>query len=238
MKLVIDIGNTSTKLGLFEGKDMFSFSSVENCSLENIRNFIADNNVDFSIISSVRDIDFEIQSILDYYNSTLLSSDTPTPIKNKYKTLETLGKDRLSAVIGGHALYPNRDIIILDAGTCLTVDFINSEGEYIGGRISPGIEMRYKSLHAFTDQLPLLEKSKNSPFSGNDTNSSIVSGVQQGILSEIQSIISDYKLKNPNLITIITGGDCFYFEKELKNTIFAIPNLVLIGLNEILDYNA
>ena len=83
-----------------------------------------------------------------------------------------------------------------------------------------------------------MEKSKNSPFSGNDTNSSIVSGVQQGMLSEIQSIISDYKLKNPNLITIITGGDCFYFEKELKNTIFAIPNLVLIGLNEILDYNA
>lgn len=238
MKLVVDIGNTSAKFALFQGKDILSCSSMDNCNLENALNFVANNKIESSIISSVRQIDSEIQSILDYYNGSLFSSKTPTPIKNKYKTLETLGEDRLAASIGASALYPHRDIIIFDAGTCLTVDFINCEGEYIGGRISPGIEMRYKSLHTFTDRLPLLKKSKKSSFLGTDTNSSIVSGVQQAMLSEIKSIISDYKLKKPNLITIITGGDCFYFEKELKNTIFAIPNLVLIGLNEILDYNA
>lgn len=238
MKLVIDIGNTSTKLGLFEGKGMFSRSCINNCNLEDIRNFVANNNVEASIISSVRDIDSEIQRILDDYNGVLLSSTMSIPIKNKYKTIDTLGNDRLAAVVGGYALYPHRDIIVFDAGTCLTVDIINAEGEYIGGRISPGIEMRYKALHAFTDKLPLLVKSKKSSFFGSATNSSIVSGVQQGILAEIKSFITDCKLKKTNLITIITGGDCFYFEKELKNTIFANPNLVLIGLNEILDYNA
>ena len=238
MKLIIDIGNTCAKLALFKGKDMLSSSSVENCNLENTRSFVANNNIESSIISSVIQIDSEIQNVLDYYNGSLFSSKMTIPIKNKYKTLATLGEDRLAAAIGGYALYPHRDIIIFDAGTCLTVDFVNCEGEYIGGRISPGLEMRYKSLHTFTDKLPLVKKSTKSSFLGTDTNSSIVSGVQQAMLSEIKSIISEYKLKKPNLITIITGGDCFYFEKELKNTIFAIPNLVLIGLNEILDYNA
>ena len=167
----------------------------------------------------------------------ILTDKKKVPLTNKYKTPNTLGKDRLAGVIGVTSLYPKKDILVFDAGTCLTMDFVNKKGEYIGGRISPGIEMRYKALHTFTDKLPLGQKEKTTPIIGDDTHSSIASGVQQGILAEVKSIISEYKLRNPDTIVVVTGGDCFFFEKELKNSIFANPNLVLIGLNEILDYN-
>jgi type III pantothenate kinase len=126
---------------------------------------------------------------------------------------------------------------VFDAGTCLTIDFITKEKAYKGGRISPGIAMRYKALHQFTNQLPLCNYSSETVFMGYDTESSIISGVQQGILAEVREIINVYKKENKETIITVTGGDCFFFEKELKNSIFANPNLVLIGLNEILDYN-
>ena len=237
MKLVIDIGNTRTKLALFDGKDVFGASNITDCSLKGIKDFVVNNDISAAIISSVKEINCEILSISDYYNGFILSENIPIPIKHHYKNLATLGKDRLPAVIGAIYLYPKKDILVLDAGTCLTIDFISKKGEYIGGRISPGIEMRYKALHTFTDKLPLVQKEKTTTRIGFDTNSSIHSGVQQGILAEVQSIISEYKLLNPDIITLITGGDCFFFEREIKNGIFANPNLVMIGLNEILDFN-
>ena len=171
------------------------------------------------------------------YSAEVLSEKTPLPIINNYKTSLTLGKDRLAAVVGASVLYPGKDVLVFDAGTCLTIDFINSDKEYVGGRISPGIEMRYNALHTFTDKLPLIKSEKNTLVIGNDTKTSIISGVQQGILAEVKTIISEYKSKNTDTVFVFTGGDSFYFEKELKNSIFANPNLVLIGLNEILDYN-
>ena len=237
MKLVIDIGNTSTKLALFEGKDVFLTSNINNCHLKSIQEFVANKEVSAAIISSVKKINSEILSVLDYYKGFILSENIPVPIKNKYKTPDTLGKDRLAAVVGAHSLYPKKEIIVFDAGTCLTMDFVSEKGEYIGGRISPGIEMRYNALHTFTNKLPLVQQEKTAPIIGNDTDSSISSGVQQGVLSEVKSIISDYRLQKPDTVAVITGGDCFFFEKELKSSIFANPNLVLIGLNEILDFN-
>ena len=237
MKLVIDIGNTSTKLALFEGKDVFAISNINKCSLKSIQEFVANKDVSDAIISSVKEIDSEILSISDYYKGFILSKNIPVPIKNHYKTPDTLGKDRLAAVVGAYSLYPKKDIIVFDAGTCLTIDFISEKGEYIGGRISPGIEMRYKALHTFTDKLPLVQEEKTTPIIGDDTKSSISSGVQQGILAEVKSIISEYRLQKPDTVAVITGGNYFFFEKELKSSIFAIPNLVMIGLNEILDFN-
>ncbi|MEC9209079.1 MAG: type III pantothenate kinase [Bacteroidota bacterium] len=237
MKLVIDIGNTRTKLALFEGKDVFARSNINECRLKSLQEFVSNKDVSATIISSVKEINSEILSILDYYKGFILSKNTPVPIKNNYKTPNTLGKDRLVAVIGALYLYPKKDIIVFDAGTCLTIDFVSAKGEYIGGRISPGIEMRYKALHTFTDKLPLVQKEKTTSIIGDDTTSSISSGVQQGILAEVNSIISEYRSKNPDTVVVITGGDSFFFEKELKNGIFANPNLVLVGLNEILDFN-
>lgn len=237
LKLVIDIGNTNTGLTLFKGKKIFAISKIDECIFKNVVDFVANNVISSSIISSVKEINSEIEKISDYYNALIFSHNLVLPVYNKYKTPDTLGMDRLAAVVGAHFLYPKRDLIVIDAGTCLTIDFLNAKGEYIGGKISPGIEMRYKALHTFTDKLPLVNKEKNSPIIGEDTTSSILSGVQRGILGEIRSIISDYRIEKPNAIVLITGGDCFFFEKALKNSIFAHPNLVMIGLNEILDCN-
>jgi len=237
LKLVIDIGNTSTGISLFKGKNLFKTSTINECILKNVEGFVANKEISASIISSVKEINPEVVRISDYYNALIFSQNLLVPIKNQYKTPETLGMDRLAAVVGAHFLYPGRDVVVVDAGTCLTIDFVTARGEYIGGKISPGIKMRYQALHTFTDKLPLVGKEKDHPSIGRDTLSSILSGVQCGILGEVRSIISDYRLEKPDTIVVITGGDCFFFEKELKNSIFAHPNLVMIGLNEILDFN-
>ena len=237
MKLIIDIGNTNTKLALFKHKELVDKLTLDNIELIKVQRFIDDQYISNAIISSVRSIDSEILKVINHYKALVLCEDVKIPIQNYYKTPGTLGKDRLAAVIGAYSVYPSKDVLVFDSGTCLTVDFLNSEGEYVGGRISLGIEMRYQALHTLTDKLPLIKKQIMSPMIGCDTTSSIISGVQQGILSEVKSIISDYKLKHPDIIAVITGGDCFFFEKELKSSIFANPNLVLIGLNEILDFN-
>tara|TARA_B100001758_G_scaffold217594_1_gene204497 strand:+ start:705 stop:1421 length:717 start_codon:yes stop_codon:yes gene_type:complete len=237
LKLVIDIGNTNIKLALFDDKRAIKFSNIYNCNLKEIQAFVDKVVVKSSIISSVRDLNSDILRIASYFNAIIFSYETPVPIINNYKSPDTLGNDRLAAVVGAAFLYPEKDILVFDAGTCLTIDFINFKNEYIGGRISPGIQMRFKALNTFTDKLPLIYKEKNSNIIGKDTNSSIISGVQMGILAEVELMISEYKLQNPDIICIVTGGDCFFFEKALKNSIFANPNLVLIGLNEILDYN-
>ena len=237
LKLIIDIGNTRTKIALFAEKDILSLSIINELSLISIQEFVRNNEISSTIISSVKEINSEILAVADYYNAIILTENIAIPIKNYYKTSDTLGNDRLAAVVGGYSLYPNKDIIIIDAGTCLTMDHITQKGEYIGGRISPGIEMRYKALNTFTDKLPLVQKEKSVPMIGRDTKSSVISGVQRGILAEVDLIISDLRLQKVDIIALITGGDHFFFEKELKNSIFAHPNLVLIGLNEILDFN-
>ncbi len=237
MKLIIDIGNTNTKLALFKHKELVAKLTLNNLELIKVQRFIDNKHISNAIISSVTSIDSEILKVVSHYKALVLCEDVKVPIKNYYKTPSTLGKDRLAAVIGAYSIYPKKEVLVFDSGTCLTVDFLNSKGEYIGGRISLGIEMRYQALHTLTEKLPLIKQQILSPMIGCDTNSSIVSGVQQGILSEVKSIISYYKQQYPDIIAIITGGDCFFFEKELKSSIFANPNLVLIGLNEILDFN-
>lgn len=237
MKLIIDIGNTNAKIALFDGKNFFSAKKLQEFSLINIINFTSNYKIVSTIISTVKTVNDELLKISKYFNAVILNKEILIPIKNKYKSLDTLGNDRLAGVVGANALWPKKNLLVIDAGTCLTIDLISADGEYIGGRISPGIKMRFLSLNTFTDKLPLLKLEKSTPFIGDDTISSIISGVQQGILDEIKSAISDYRAQFSELIVIVTGGDCFYFEKELKKSIFAEPNLVLIGLNEILDFN-
>ena len=237
LKLIIDIGNTTSKIALFDGKELIKNATFADLDLSKVKLFSQNHKITSSILSSVKGIYAEISDIVELYSAEVLSEKTLLPIINSYKTPLTLGKDRLAAVAGASVLYPEKDILVFDAGTCLTIDFINSDKEYIGGRISPGIEMRYNALHTFTDKLPLIKSKKNTLVIGNDTKTSIICGVQQGILAEVKAIISDYKSQNTDTVFVFTGGDSFYFEKELKNSIFANPNLVLIGLNEILDYN-
>ena len=163
LKLIIDIGNTTAKLALFDGKELNKHKVVDSLTLKNVQQFVLLNKVSSAILSSVKNISKEFSEVINEFNAIVLSENTFLPIENNYATPSSLGKDRLAVVVGASFLYPNNDILVFDAGTCLTVDFINSSKEYIGGRISPGIEMRYKALHTFTDKLPLGQKEKTTP---------------------------------------------------------------------------
>ena len=237
MKLIIDIGNTAVKVALFKGKQLQNTVILDECTLQNTLGFVNKHNISGTIISSVKDVNSDIENLIHHFDALLLDFNTLLPIIIDYKTPNTLGKDRIAAVVGASVLFPKQDVLVFDAGTCLTIDFITKEKIYKGGRISPGIAMRYKALHQFTNQLPLCNYSSRSVLMGYDTESSIISGVQQGILAEVGEIINVYKKENKETIIAVTGGDYFFFEKELKNSIFANPFLVMEGLNEILDYN-
>ena len=237
LNLVIDIGNTSTKIALFKGKRIIDKCQLTNCNLDNINTFLNKRKIDKSIIASVKKSNHEINLVKQHFNPLLINSNTNFPIKIKYKTPETLGDDRVAALVGAVVKYPGKNLLVFDAGTCLTFDYINHNKEYEGGRISPGLSMRYKSLNNYTDKLNLYNITDSLAFIGVDTKSSIISGVQQGILAEVNDIINYYMGKNNETEVVFTGGDINFFENMLKISIFAHPNLVLEGLNEILEIN-
>ena len=236
LKLVIDIGNTLAKVALFEKKNIVKTVSLKSINFEVIKDFIKNKTVTNTILSSVKDSSKEQLSIINNFNAIQLNDNVKYPIKINYNNINDLGKDRLAAIIAAINLYTNENILILDIGTCLTIDFINNN-EYLGGRISPGLDIRYKALNKFTAKLPLCEKNFKILKYGNSTLTSIQSGVQKGMIDEIDTTITEFKQENKNNIVIVTGGDYFFFEKELKNSIFADQFLVLRGLNEILDFN-
>jgi type III pantothenate kinase len=240
MNLIIDIGNSRTKLAVFDGDKLIRQKGFERINLSVIKSFLKSNTkIKSAILSSVADFDNSIsvflKSKLFYFE---LNEKTPVPIKNKYGTPGTLGKDRVANAVGAAALFAGKNILIVDAGTCLKFDFIDKNKTYKGGAISPGLIMRYKSLHQFTARLPLVKPTGKASLTGNTTKASIISGVQNGMLFEIKGAIKEYQKKYSSLKVILAGGDYAFFANYLKNSIFAAPNLTLSGLNEILKYNA
>ncbi|MBT4218249.1 MAG: type III pantothenate kinase [Flavobacteriales bacterium] len=233
MNLIIDIGNTLVKYAVFNNDQLVEILKTSEIETGKVNTLIKEFDIKNVIISSVRK---EMNWNLDV-EVIHLSHKTSLPINLNYKTPETLGKDRIANIVAVSEEYPNKNAVVIDAGTCITYDFINKNKEYLGGRISPGLEMRYKSLNEFTELLPKLSVSGESKFIGDDTDSSIFSGVEQGVLSEVDSLISVFRKENEDLIVVVTGGDTFFFENALKNSIFADQNLVLKGLNIILKYN-
>jgi len=239
LNLIIDTGNTRTKLALFQGSEMVAFSGFEGVGAKQIIQFCELNLlIKNAIVSTVKEYPSEINEYLSQrYNTVFFTHNTSVPTTNKYCTPETLGKDRLAGVIGALRLIPASDILVIDAGTAITYDFATASGEYLGGAISPGITMRYKALHTFTDRLPLLDYFDDAQLIGDDTSTSIHSGVLNGTVAEMEGIIHHYRNLYPGLKIILTGGDHNYFDKRLKIKTFAAPNLVLEGLNLILDFN-
>ncbi|HRS53276.1 MAG TPA: type III pantothenate kinase [Bacteroidales bacterium] len=241
INLIFDYGNTLKKIATFKSDKLLNLKIYKKAPVNNVINYIEKikkhNNVNV-IISSVIDFPEKLSNHL-YSNFHVLnmSHKIPLPIKNKYQTPNTLGNDRLAAAVAAYYLFPQNDVLIISAGSCLTFDFINKKGEYLGGAISPGIMMRFKALHNFTNKLPLIKKIEKTQLIGNSTEKSMLSGVINGILCEIDGIIGQYKMKYPNLKVIVSGGDMFFLQKKLKNNIFAIHNIVLKGLNFILNYN-
>ena len=164
-------------------------------------------------------------------------NDVRLPITIKYKTPHTLGKDRIAAVVGAYYLQPNRNILIIDAGTCITYELLEASGSYLGGNISPGMTTRFKALNDYTKKLPLVNEREEVPCWGTCTEDAIRAGVVNGIVFEMDGYIDKAKELYSDVLVFLTGGHSFYFESRLKNFIFADINLVLTGLNRILEYN-
>ncbi|GAA4331008.1 type III pantothenate kinase [Mucilaginibacter gynuensis] len=236
--LVIDIGNTLVKLAVFEHDTLLftDYYTVVNTNL--INDLKAAYAFDEAIISSVKKEQPEWLTVLAAtVPVTWFSAAIAAGINNHYLTPHTLGLDRLAAVTGAKYLYPGTGSLVIDGGTAITYDWIDAEGNYFGGSISPGLNTRYKALNYYTAGLPLIESDElfNTGF-GNDTTSAIKSGVQNGIKYELTGFIESYRSNNEQLNIILTGGDSIFFDTLLKNSIFAPyikiePYLVLKGLN-------
>ena len=236
MNLVIDYGNSSAKVGIFDQQQLHEKQSFS--SLEALKNFLGKIEVDNCMISSVTtDADQLLKSVNAKSRKFILSHTLPLPISIRYSTPHTLGVDRIAGACGAKQLFPNQNTLVIDAGTCITYDLTDQFGNYHGGGISPGLKMRFEAVHTFTAKLPLVNPVHNPALIGNSTETSIQSGIINGLLAEMDGIIELYKAKYPQLRVILCGGDGPFFENSLKASIFASPDLVLIGLNSVLIHN-
>jgi type III pantothenate kinase len=237
MNLVIDVGNTRTKVGIFSADEPVKQLSVSGFSMNEIIPELSCFNIEKCIFSSVVDGLFMADELKNRFPVMVLNDQTPLPFKNKYKTPLTLGNDRIANIAGAVKLFPDKNVLVIDAGTCLKTDFLNSDKEYSGGSISPGLQMRFNALHHFTSRLPLVNYRSFEKYTGTTTEESILAGVRGGYLMEIEGFIEKYRRDFGDLKAILTGGDSPLFDKTLKNSIFVVPYLSLTGLNEILKYN-
>jgi type III pantothenate kinase len=239
MNLAIDFGNTSVKAGLFNGHILSEFKAYSSINdLKSDSSFL--KQAQNCVVGSVTHQHEVLSSILDPRCRIIeFSSQSKTPLVNLYKSASTLGSDRLAASVGAYTIYPNKNTLVIDSGTCLKFNFTNQKNEFLGGAISPGLHMRFKALHEQTAKLPLVKfDSSFSKLIGENTEESILSGVINGFTGEMEFVISEYKKQYPDLIAVVTGGDHVFLAKHLKSRIFAHPYLVLTGLNEILKYNS
>lgn len=237
-RLIIDFGNTLVKIAIFKNDEIKALVTESAFDQSIVNHLVAEYPAHHAIISSVITIPEEALEYLHHnFALTELSHNTPVPITNLYKTPETLGRDRLAVAVAAHQMFPDAPTLVIDAGTCITFDFTDQAGNYHGGGISPGINMRFKALHTFTQRLPLVKHQNFDGLSGTNTEDSILSGVLNGTIAEFDGIIDAYETRYDGLKVMITGGDSKFFAKKLKSNIFAVPNLVLKGLNEILNFN-
>lgn len=236
MNIVVDSGNTYSKIGWFDGEKLIRYTTHLEFP-ELIRN-IRETEPACLLYSSVSRTREEFQEALgESLNIIALTPDTPLPIGKNYDTPQTLGADRIAAAAGANHLYPSEDLLVIDMGTCITYDLIDCNAVFQGGLISPGVRMRFNAMHTFTKRLPLFEPEQGPDLIGKSTRQAMQSGVMNGTLAEIEGIIERYRHKYPSLRVVLCGGDAAFFESSLKPPIFAVPELVLIGLNRILIYN-
>jgi len=240
MNLVIDIGNTRVKLAVYEEYSLVNkYIILKKDFFESIEKILKKYpKLKKGIISSVdffsKEEENKLRSIIEL---TLVHSKMRLPFNNLYQTPKTLGLDRIALIAAAATQYSEKNVLVIDAGTCVTYDFINSKNQYLGGAISPGLTIRYESLHNLTAKLPLLKPEDSNELIGNSTTSSIHSGVINGLISEIDGIIQHYQTTYQDLTIILTGGDTNFLAKRLKSSIFANSNFLLEGLNHLLKIN-
>ncbi|MEQ7800993.1 type III pantothenate kinase [Pedobacter sp. ASV1-7] len=241
--LVIDIGNTNSKLAVFDEKVLVHYQVFKEIEPDVLISIIQKYKVKNSSVSIVRE---DLQEVIDVLKSNTnyipFSTEINTGVINYYQTLSTLGLDRWAKVIAAYSCYPGQNSLMIDAGTCITYDLLSRDNKYFGGSISLGIDMRFKALHQFTGKLPLIEWQQEGEIPrGIDTSSAIKNGVLQGVINEVEGFISSYNKENIGLTVLLTGGSAAFLLEQLKNSIFAPqiihdPYLVLKGLNEVIAF--
>jgi len=236
--LCFDFGNTRLKCAVFDDRSLREVIVLENDSAETIEELIKTYRPAKTLLSSVIDHNQEMETILKATTRFhKLDHHSKIPITTPVGKPETIGADRLGLVVAAVDIFPNKNNLVIGLGTAITYNFINKYHEFLGGGISPGMEMRFKSLHTFTALLPLVEKDWNLPLVGYDTRTNILSGVILGMAKEIDGMIDAYAEKYGNFNVLLTGGDAPYFVYHLKNKIFADPNLIYKGLYAISEVN-
>jgi type III pantothenate kinase len=241
MNLVIDLGNTSAKTAVFNDGKMLEVRRDKELSTDLLKGLLGKYpGVIRGIVSSVAGQTSTINTYLGEVLEFLLYADqsTPLPIGNLYESPSTLGFDRIAAAVGAYTIFPGRNVLVIDAGTAITIDMVTEKGNFFGGNISPGALTRVRALNQFTRHLPVVEIENEYPLLGRKTDDAIRAGVMNGIVFEIEGYIERLGREYHDLQIILTGGDANYFDKKLKYSIFVDSNLNLTGLNRILDYNA
>lgn len=254
VNLIVDIGNTLVKLAAFDGGRIVAQRTVETLDAGAVASLLSEareaneaaaesassGRFRRAIVSSTRGAVDDLIAVVRPFASSVLefTPRTPVPIGNAYRTPETLGRDRLAAAVGAAELFPGRNLLIVDFGTAVTVDLVTADGVYRGGCISPGLRLRFRSLHDYTARLPLGAPTDDDGLQGLTTDEAVARGVMNSLSFEIEGYIGRMKSLLGDLCVIFTGGDAKFFVKRIKNTIFASCNLVLAGLNRILEYNA
>lgn len=233
VQVTLDIGNSRIKFAIWERGRLVQHGIIPEFNLTLIPK---SHLIDSAAVCNTSGIEFpELKSVK--FSVLQLSYRNKLPFESKYKTPETLGADRIAAIAGVCKLYPNENVLIIDAGTCITTDFIDDKSVYRGGAISPGMEMRYKALHNYTGKLPLVKHKTSPGMLGNSTEESIISGVWEGILGELNYRIHQLLKKYPEIKVVITGGDSEILANNLKYRIFAEPLLIHHGLLHCLKLN-
>lgn len=240
MNIVVDIGNTFIKAAVFDEQQIVWQTKNKPIDfLKNLQAAIEDySNIDNLLYSSSGQLNSEIlQYFNEHFNVIKFNQDSPIPFNNSYETPKTLGLDRIALIAAANNLYPKKNVLVIDAGTCITYDLITKNQNYIGGNISPGIDMRFKALHYYTANLPRLKQEQPKTFPlGKNTKDAMLNGVTQGVIFEIDQNIERYTTDYKDLTVILTGGDEQYLSTQLKNSIFANSNFQLVGLNAILEF--
>lgn len=238
MHFVVDVGNTTVKSALTDDGNVIEVHCGQLCSDE-VRRMVRTAGITCGICSSVRDLGTEEKVFLDClpFPVAYLSADVPLPLRIDYSTPHTLGPDRIAAAVGAWNRFPCRNILVIDAGTAITYDVVTCDGAFLGGNISPGKDLRIKSLHEHTGKLPKIDATGDTPLIGYSTETALRSGIIGGIQYEMQGYISRLSSEYESLLVFLTGGDAEMFEKPIKNRIFAERFLVLEGLDCICKFN-
>lgn len=238
MRMAIDIGNTRAKIGLFEDEVLKEKWVVDQDLIPFLEKVFKKITTKRIILASVKKEDLGLKAFLETKGQFMeLDATTPLPFDNNYKTPTTLGKDRIASIAGAQSIFPEGNVLVIDAGTCIKYDFLTKDSVYKGGTIAPGIKMRLKAMHHFTAKLPLPEMEIPEKWYGVDTNTSLLTGAFTAAGMEAKGFIEAYSTEYGPIKVILTGGDSDFFVSQLKNEIFVHSNLILIGLNKILSFN-